>query len=116
MSSNQEWFAKILKELREGLGLTQEAVSKELGISRGMLSNYELGKREPDFSILCDLAQFYHVPTDYLLGLTGDPMEDHPQMRNARKLLKYYMSCPKESKDDLMKYMELLKLRDASKK
>ena len=61
-------FGERLRNLREIKDMTQESASRELAISRGMLSNYELGKREPDYAMLCRLADYYHVTTDYLLG------------------------------------------------
>ena len=61
-------FGERLRNLREIKDMTQETASRELAISRGMLSNYELGKREPDYATLCRLADYYHVTTDYILG------------------------------------------------
>ena len=40
------------------------------GISYNTYQNYETGKRLPTAEILMQLADFYHVSTDYLLGRT----------------------------------------------
>lgn len=47
---------------------TQEEVAKLLGISRARYSHYENGVRQPDFNTLEQIANFYNVTTDYLLG------------------------------------------------
>lgn len=57
-----------LVELRKELGLTQTELSRKLGISRGSLSMYEIDKREPDNNTLNNIANFFNVSTDYLLG------------------------------------------------
>lgn len=58
-----------IRALREESGYTQKEISKFLNISIAALSRYETGKFEPkSTSIIVDLANFYKVSTDYLLG------------------------------------------------
>ena len=57
-----------LKELRQGKNLTQKDLSKILQISASTIGMYEQGRREPDHETLTKLADFFDVPTDYLLG------------------------------------------------
>ncbi|WP_099157305.1 helix-turn-helix domain-containing protein [Virgibacillus ndiopensis] len=57
-----------LKELRKKKGISQYEAAKELGFSRGQLANYEQGSREPDYSTLEKIADFFDVSVDYLLG------------------------------------------------
>ncbi|GGE04367.1 hypothetical protein GCM10011571_01690 [Marinithermofilum abyssi] len=66
-------FCKRLSQLRKRSNLTQEQLAKELGISRGSLSMYEIGKREPDFLTLQKVAHFFSVTSDFLIGLSDDP-------------------------------------------
>lgn len=58
--------------LREKRGLTQEDLASKIGISRASLSHYEKNRREPDYTTLTKLADFFHVSVDYLLGRTAD--------------------------------------------
>lgn len=58
----------ILRELREKRGLTLEQVAEKLGLRNQYVSNYELGKRKPDYDTLSKFADFYGVTVDYLLG------------------------------------------------
>ena len=96
--------------------MTQESASRELAISRGMLSNYELGKREPDYAMLCRLADYYHVTTDYLLGVTNLPQnKEYLTEKRLQNIVNYYLTCPEESRQNLEKFAELLSLRDEKK-
>lgn len=61
-------FKERFKTLRQSKGLSQYRLADELGISRARISNYELGEREPNFSTLCMIADYFGVTTDYLLG------------------------------------------------
>ncbi|MBQ4599125.1 MAG: helix-turn-helix domain-containing protein [Clostridia bacterium] len=61
----------ILKELRTIKGFSSAKDFCEMaGISYNTYQNYETGKRLPTAEILMQLADFYHVSTDYLLGRT----------------------------------------------
>ena len=66
-----------LKDLREERGVTLEQLSAETGISRSALGKYEADdfKDISPFSMV-ELAKFYGVSTDYLLGLTEQ--KNHP--------------------------------------
>lgn len=61
----------ILSDLRVDRGLTQQEVSKMLNISNSSLSAFETGSRAPNNESLVDLARFYDVSADYLLGLSA---------------------------------------------
>ena len=54
-----------LKELRESKGLTQKEVAEIIGYSEISYARYENGKREPDISTLCKLAEYFNVTVDY---------------------------------------------------
>lgn len=64
-------LGEILKEQRKERGLTQQAVSDELHISRQTLSNWENGKNYPDIPMLVQLSEYYSLSLDYMLK--GDP-------------------------------------------
>lgn len=61
-------ISKILKELRKENEYSQQDVADFLNISRSTYGKYETGDREPSLEMLCKLADFYKVTTDYLLG------------------------------------------------
>lgn len=65
-----EIFSERLTELRQQHGETSRDLARALDISFSAISNYQLGKRTPDIVFLQKVALHYHVPSDYLLGLT----------------------------------------------
>ena len=61
-------FGDILAELREDRGLTQKQLGQILHVTGGTISNYEQGVHYPDLEKLIELADYFSVTTDYLLG------------------------------------------------
>ena len=62
-------FCFRLKYLRERKGSLTK-VSSDLRISRQTLSAYEYGDSKPDIEMVCRLADYFNVSTDYLLGFS----------------------------------------------
>jgi transcriptional regulator with XRE-family HTH domain len=58
-----------LKTLRMNAHLTQLQVAQRIGVSKAMISSYELSTRYPSYEILIKLASLFRVSADYLLGL-----------------------------------------------
>ncbi|MBP1991668.1 helix-turn-helix domain-containing protein [Paenibacillus eucommiae] len=63
-------FGKRLAEIRNSKGISQYELADRLKFTRTQLANYEQGKREPDFTTLITLADYFNVSLDYLLGRT----------------------------------------------
>lgn len=61
-------FPQRLKELRLKKGLTQTELGKRLGVKQSTFTNWENGKREPNFETLIKLADLLEVSVDLLLG------------------------------------------------
>lgn len=63
-------FRTRLKELRIEKKLNQRELAEKLMIAPSTISMYENGNREPNFEILEQLADFFNVDLNYLLGKT----------------------------------------------
>lgn len=61
---------KRLRSLRKDVDLTQKELCLRLSIKRDTYSQYEMGRRRPDYETLGKLADFYNCSVDYLLGRT----------------------------------------------
>lgn len=62
-------FAEKLKELRIEKGVGQVELAKAINVSKGIISLWENGLREPKLSNLVALSIFFEVSIDYLVGL-----------------------------------------------
>ncbi len=63
-------IGKNIQELRKRNGITQETLAYEMGVSVAAVSKWENEKATPDIWMLCQLADFFDVTTDELLGRT----------------------------------------------
>ena len=63
-------FHERLKLLRNESGETQARIADAIGVTPQVLSLY-FNNREPNFDILCKIAQHFNVSTDYLLGISN---------------------------------------------
>ena len=59
---------KRIAELRKAKNISQEELADILNTSRQAISKWERGESTPDIDRLKDLASFFNVSIDYLLG------------------------------------------------
>ncbi len=62
-------FGERLKEIRQEKGVGQIELSNAIGVSKGIISLWENGLREPKLSNLIALSKYFQVSIDYLAGL-----------------------------------------------
>lgn len=62
---------KRIKELRIDSDISQKQISEFLNIAQRTYSHYENGDRNIPNELLCELANYYDVSTDYLLNRTN---------------------------------------------
>lgn len=69
-------FGSRLRELLHERNISQKDFAKEMGIAPSTAGNYVNGLREPDYESLKRIARFFHVSTDFLLGIEYEEVED----------------------------------------
>jgi len=62
-----------LVQLRESKGLSKREMSSILKLEQSTYGKYELGHRQPSLEVLNEIARFFDVSTDYLLGNSESP-------------------------------------------
>lgn len=67
-----------IRSARKQLGLTQEELGERIGIGKSSISEWESGKRVPDFEFLDALADALNVKLGYLIGSTDDSTPSKP--------------------------------------
>ena len=61
-------FGAMLRALRKQAGMSQKQLAERLGVTKSVVSYYELSERMPSPDVLIKIAGVFHVTTDYLLG------------------------------------------------
>lgn len=64
---SQELFMKNLKIFRNFFQITQEELAKKLSLGKLTISQYEIGRNAPTFSILKKMVFFFELSFDYFL-------------------------------------------------
>ncbi len=86
-------FNERLKELRAEKKITQDALAKDMNVSKGAVAMWETGKRKPDMDMLKKIAAYFGTTVDDLIGADykQDEIESLPEElvilnRNAKKM------------------------------
>ena len=61
-------FHEYLTEFRKQKGYTQYEMAEKLGISRSSYTNYEAGKRSPDYDVVAEICDILDCSMDELFG------------------------------------------------
>ena len=68
---DEKSLAYRLSNLRKDCSMSQKQLADELHVTHSQISRIESGEtKNPNISIVIDAARFFHVSTDYLLGIT----------------------------------------------
>lgn len=63
-------IGKRIKELRLQAGISQKTLAANIGVDKRAVIFWEQEVNEPKASYIYNLARFFDVSADYLLGLT----------------------------------------------
>lgn len=63
---------KRIKEIRKALGLTQEEFAARIGVKRGAIANYEIGRNEPVDAVVSLICREYSVSETWLRSGSGE--------------------------------------------
>lgn len=122
LRTNMHNFQGRLKEARESLGLSQQALSERLDVSLRSQQNYEAGIRQPDAAYLAALAAIGADVTYILTGQRVSEWERDVLARTAevvsklepagdgpisQKMLDAYKLTPARQKTRKNKYKDL---------
>ena len=62
-----------LKELRKEAHMTQSDLASMLGMAKGTVAMWEMGKRNPSFEALEKMSEIFDKRVDYILGTSDNP-------------------------------------------
>uniref|UniRef100_UPI004027A995 helix-turn-helix domain-containing protein n=1 Tax=Acetatifactor sp. TaxID=1872090 RepID=UPI004027A995 len=117
MRGNMRSFGEILTSLREERGIYQKELAAILKVSVGTVSNYENNIHFPDQDALLQLADYFGVTVDYLLGRTSyryslDTLnEEYAPGMTVAELVDIIQHFSPQNTASFLDYIELLQLR-----
>lgn len=106
-----------IKAIREKKNMTQKDCADTFGVTLRAWQTYEQGVSEPKYEMLCRIADFYGVTTDYLLGRepAADPLaglDIDVERVDSDSFIKAYEKLPESVKQVFIDTM--LKLSEAA--
>ncbi|EQC82927.1 zinc finger/helix-turn-helix protein, YgiT family [Lactococcus cremoris] len=84
MNNDEIKFAKRIKELRLSKDMTMEELGNKLGKTKSTISTWEKGSRSPKMGELEDIASFFNVSINYLLGLSDTDNKKTFELTNKK--------------------------------
>lgn len=73
-----------LEHMRNILGMSQQVVADQLGVTRQTLSNYESGRNSMSAGIVRAVCEIYGIPPSWLLGINDELY--HKSTVNGRRI------------------------------
>ncbi len=98
-------FAERLKELRKEKNMTQVQLAEALGVSKGTIAMWEIGKREPNFETLDRLSYIFDKRIDYILGYSNDASSPQPTEEDIDQLGRWVVED--QFREIIMAYLSL---------
>lgn len=95
-----------IRECRKNAELTQEQLAEAMGVTVGAVSKWENGSANPELGILMELAQFFQVSIDSLMGyeLSKSGADKYQKEITACRKQRDYESGCRACRQALVKY------------
>lgn len=106
-------FSRRLKLLRKERRLTQNELAEYLHTKNTTISNYENEVSSPDMDMLKEIASFFNVSTDYLLGKTNTRDENVSDIDVA--FYNQHGIITEEQRKEIENFIAFIKSRDNKK-
>ena len=78
-------FGEKVKELRTGMGWTQQELGNRLQVSKQSVSNWENGNIMPSIELLVRISDLFQVTTDYILDRSSNMSLDITDLDSSQK-------------------------------
>lgn len=99
-------FSDMLVFLRRRDNLSQQELALKLGLAKSTISMYERGERKPSFEVLEQLADYFNVNMDTLLGSSPAPSpECEEYAADEIKLIDDYRQLSSQGKEYIRQTM-----------
>lgn len=115
IETEEAWreLGERLREAREYVGLSQEAVANELQIPRPSVSAMESGKRKVSMIELQHLARLYKRPYAYFLGEEDDSWQENDA--TVKALFRATRGLSEHDREQVVRFAEFLRSAGAAR-
>ncbi|MCL2109928.1 MAG: helix-turn-helix domain-containing protein [Oscillospiraceae bacterium] len=102
-------ISQRLRELREGVRLSQHKLGELIGVTQTSINRYETDKADPPPETLIWYADYFDVSLDYITGRTDKPQgklyKYQPKFRDNSEMKSFVDMCfdPKSPMNDRLK-------------
>lgn len=103
-------FGEKLSYLRRINNISQEELGNALGYTKNAISGWETSRTEPPIHIILEIAKYFNVTTDYLLGFTKEDLDNIKILKTALE------NAGVNNIDQAMQIIEILKNEKDAKK
>lgn len=102
-------FGEKLLALRKAKKASQAEVAEYIGLTVAAYQNYENGRREAGYETISNLADFYGVTTDYLLGreeTKPDPFASLNLSAQERAIVETYIDLNPKDRTEFVRIVK----------
>ncbi len=100
---DQEKIGNLFKERREAKNITQQELATILNVTDRAISNWEHGRRLPDYSLLAKLCDTLSISLDEIFILGKKEEKDKKNStRETNELIDYYFATHSLDKDEMV--------------
>ncbi len=99
---------KRMKEIQTDSDVNVKTLAGELGVREHSMGNYLNGTREVPYEVLVKFARFYHVTTDYLLGVANDDDAKFLVSAEERTMVEQFRRLTWEQKELILQNIKLM--------
>jgi len=99
------YFSTRIKELREKSGLSMDQLATKLNVTKSRVNMWENNGTVPRMNVLINLAKFFDVTTDYLLGNdnTGNISHSNAKLSSLQRNLGKLNEADLEKAEGMLK-------------
>lgn len=97
-------IASRLKQARKSKGYTQDALASAIGVSRGVISNIEYEKADPQALVIRAICDVLRISEHWLISGEGR-MECDPDLEKSARLLSDIYNSAKELSEEEQDYI-----------
>ena len=93
-----------IRDVRRDRGLTMRELGAVLGVSESAISQYETGKRQPDYESLLRLSEYFNVTVGYLLGVEEE--QKPPEALSDERFAELFNGLDARDQDTVLRLMQ----------